>query len=60
MYEADGTYVDDKNVDNHDYDDDTDDDTDDDNHHKDDNYTAAGAAQGPHGSPVGTFYPEEG
>ena len=59
MDESYGTYVDDEYFDNHDYDD-TDDDTDDDNDHKKDSYTAAGAAPGPHGSPGGTFYPEEG
>ena len=46
MYEAYGTYVDDKYFDNHDYDDDTDDDTDNNNDHKKDSYTAAGAAPG--------------
>ena len=63
MDEAYGTYAaDDECFDNHDYDDDTDDDND----HKNDSYTAAGAAPGadaapgPHGSPGGTFYPEEG
>ena len=35
MDETYGTYVDDENLDNHDYDDDTDDD----NHHKNDSYT---------------------
>ena len=48
MYESYATYVNDKYVDNHDYDEDiddgTDDDTDDDNDHKKDSYTAAGAA----------------
>ena len=45
MDESYGTYVDDELFDNHDYDD-TDDDTDDDNGHKNDSYTAAGAAPG--------------
>ena len=54
LYEAYVTYADDEYLDIHDYDDDTDDDSD----HKDNNYTAAGAAPGPHGSPGGTFYPE--
>ena len=62
MDEAYGSYAaDDECFDNHDYDD-----TDDDNDHKNDSYTAAGAAPGadaapgPHGSPGGTFYPKEG
>ena len=38
MYESYGTYVNDEYVDNHDYDDDND--------HKNDSYTAAGAAPG--------------
>ena len=37
MYEAYGTYVDDKYFDNHDHDDDTDEDTDDDTDDNDDN-----------------------